>query len=430
MPPSMIAGMPSSAPATMPNATSTMSVASDGRSERADVLHGLGQASRRSDDGEHVAAVDRRGREHRERRPAAREPAQEHAPREIFAGELGEGAAVDGRLGDDDIERLGRNIEERPVVHLHESQPDLVHLRDQLLPSARDGEDVADLHGGRVIRLQDLVAAPHPLDEQARVGRGLLELPDPAPDERRSGLHGVGAILDVPPCGRDRHEPAAHLLLVPPAFLLEVDAHDAGPDLRQEPGGADDADQIRHGEGDRNAVDERGRVGGWQSQASDGVAGGADGRGLGERAGDDAGGGPGVIAEEPADHIGDEEARGRDDRRQDRLLQAVAPQPAEELRAGPEPDREQEQQEEALLDLARHLDAELADQHAGQQGPGDRAEREASQLHFAEQVAHPEDEEERDLGMVPQDADERLDHGRRPTVRQALRPPPVRPGRP
>ena len=169
---------------------------------------------------------------------------------------------------------------------------------------------------------------------------------------------------------------------------------------------------------------------GWQSQAPDGVAGGADGRGLGERAGDDAGGGPGVIAEETADDVGHEEAGGRDDRRQDRLLQAVALQPAEELRARPEPDREQEQQEEALLDLARHLDAELADQHAGQQGPGDRAEREASQLHLAEQVAHPEDEEERDLGMVPQDADERLDHGRPPTVRRASRPPPVRPGRP
>ena len=100
----------------------------------------------------------------------------------------------------------------------------------------------------------DLVAAPDPLDEEPRVRRRLLELPDPAADERRSGLHGVGAILDVPPCGRDRHEPAAHLLLVAPALLLEVDAHDAGRDLREEPGGADDADQIRDGEGDGNVV--------------------------------------------------------------------------------------------------------------------------------------------------------------------------------
>ena len=177
--------------------------------------------------------------------------------------------------------------------------------------------------------------------------------------------------------------PALHLLFVSPAFLLEVDAHEPRRELRQEPGGANHADQVGDGKGDRNAVDHRGGFGVGQAQPRDGVARRADRRRLGERAGDDAGGRAGVVAEEPADHVGDDEARGGDDRRQRRLLQPVALQAAKELRAGPEPDREQEQEEEALLDFARHLHAQLADRHAGQERAGDGAEREAPQLHLA-----------------------------------------------
>ena len=151
-------------------------------------------------------------------------------------------------------------------------------------------------------------------------------------------------------------------------------------------------------------------VGLGQAEPRDGVARRADRRRLGERAGDDARRRAGVVAEEPADDVSDDQPGRRDDRRQRRLLQAVALETAEELRPGPEADREQEEQEERLLDFARHLHAELADGDAGEQRAGDGAEREAPQLQLPEQVAKPEHEEERHLGMLPKDAEQRARH--------------------
>ncbi len=85
------------------------------------------------------------------------------------------------------------------------------------------------------------------------------------------------------------------------------------------------------------------------------------------------------------------------------MRQPVAAQPAKELRAGPEADREQEQQEEALLDVVRAaVIAELADEHAREQRSGHRAELEAAEGDLSEQVAEAENEEERDLGMSMQ----------------------------
>ena len=88
------------------------------------------------------------------------------------------------------------------------------------------------------------------------------------------------------------------LLFVSPAFFLEVDAHDARRELREEPGGADHANQIGDGKGDGNPVGHRGRVGRRQAQPRDGVARRADRRRLGQRAGDDARRGAGIVAEE------------------------------------------------------------------------------------------------------------------------------------
>ena len=74
MPPSMIAGMPISAPATMPNATSTMSVASVAPIRRrrcaARPRRGVAPGPTMR---EHVAAVDRCAGKHGERRPGARD---------------------------------------------------------------------------------------------------------------------------------------------------------------------------------------------------------------------------------------------------------------------------------------------------------------------------------------------------------------------
>ena len=181
---------------------------------------------------------------------------------------------------------------------------------------------------------------------------------------------------------------AAHLLFVTPAFLREVDAHDPRRELREEPGGADHANQIGDGKSDRDAVGHRGRrrrrEGRSRAMASLAVPIVADS--VSDPAMTPAAV-AGIVAEEPADDVGDDEAGRRHDRRQRRLLQAVALQAAEELRSGPEADREQEQQEEALLDFARHLNAQLADGDAGEERAGDGAEREASQLQLSQQVA-------------------------------------------
>jgi hypothetical protein len=90
----------------------------------------------------------------------------------------------------------------------------------------------------------------------------------------------------------------------------------------------------------------------------------------------------GVVAEHPANQVGDDQPSRSDDRRQRRLLEAVASETAEELRPGPEPDRKQEEEEEALLHFARQLNAQLSDEDPGQQRAGDGAQREAPQLHL------------------------------------------------
>ena len=231
----------------------------------------------------------------------------------------------------------------------------------------------------------------------------LFELADRASGHHRARLDGVGSILDVP-----RRGPgvvfATQLLFVAPALLLEVDPHEARGELREKPRRADDAGQVGDREGDRDAVGHRQPVGLGQPEPGDGVARRSDGRGLGERAGDHARRRSRVVAENEADRVGHQQSSGGDDRRQRRLRQSVALEPTEELRPGPKPDREQEQQEEGLLDLPRHLHAELTDHHSGQERAGHGAEREAPQLDLAEQVADPEHEKERDLGMLAQNA--------------------------
>ncbi len=59
---------------------------------------------------------------------------------------------------------------------------------------------------------------------------------------------------------RRRRVRDVHLLFVEPARFLEIDAHNPGRHLRQKPRRADDADEIRDGERDRDVIDERGRV--------------------------------------------------------------------------------------------------------------------------------------------------------------------------
>ena len=178
----------------------------------------------------------------------------------------------------------------------------------------------------------------------------------------------------------------------------------------EEPGRDHDADQVGYGEGDRNAIDHRDGVRVRQTEPRNRIAGRTDRRRLGERAGNESGGGARVIAEQPADRVGDDQPRGRDDDRERRLLQPAAPEAAKKLRSGPEANREQEQQKEGLLDFSRDAQAQLTDGDAGEQRSGHGAEREAPELQLAEDVSDPEDEKKRDLGMLSQRADERFGH--------------------
>ena len=116
-------------------------------------------------------------------------------------------------------------------------------------------------------------------------------------------------------------------------------------------------------------------------------------------AGDDAGSGAGVITKEPADRVGDDQPGGGDDHRERRLLEAAALQAAEELGSGSETDREQEQQKERLFDLSRNLHTKLTDGDTSEQRAGNRTEREAPELDFAQDVPDPKHEKERHLGM-------------------------------
>ncbi|MCU0990696.1 MAG: hypothetical protein MUE63_14230 [Xanthomonadales bacterium] len=223
-----------------------------------------------------------------------------------------------------------------------------------------------------------------------------------APDETRSRIQRVRAQLELP-TGRPRLGRAAlHLLFEPPAFLGQVHAHQHRRQLRQHPGRADHADHVGDGEGDRDAVAERRPLRLGQVEAGDGVHGGADGRRLRQRAGHQAGGGAGVVAEQAGYDPGNRQPGDGHDRRQGRMRQALAPQAAKELRAGPEPDGEQEQQEETLLDRIRQTDAELAHQHAGEQGAGDRTQLERAECDLAEQIAQPEHQEKGDLRVLAQ----------------------------
>ena len=217
-------------------------------------LDGVRDSPGRPDQREDVATMDARGGKDRHRRPGAHDLPQVDAAHRFVSRELSERAAVDLIVGDDDVERLGRDLEKLPVIDFEDAELLLLHAFDEHFPPPRDRQRVARLQDVDVIGLENPIGASDPLDEQTGVACQCFELAQAASDEWRSRLHGIRAVLDVPPCQGRRRRAPAHLLFVPPAFLLEVDAHDPRRELRQEPGGPDDANQIRDGKGDGDAV--------------------------------------------------------------------------------------------------------------------------------------------------------------------------------
>ena len=249
-------------------------------------------------------------------RPGARDPPQEDAAREFLAGEVGERAAVDVGGRHDDVQRFGGNVEQLRVVDLQDAEPLLVHPARRAAravrrpPCGRAAAERSSPSGSMIAIVRGACARR----TGARRRASCFELPHAAVRRAASPAARRTRGTRFPPAGDVGIAPALHLLFVAPALLLEVDAHEPRRELRQEPGRADDADQVGDGEGDRNAVDHRAGVGVGQPEPRDRIARRADRRRLGERAGDDAGGRAGVVAEQPADHVGDDQPGGRDDR--------------------------------------------------------------------------------------------------------------------
>ena len=108
-----------------------------------------------------------------------------------------------------------------------------------------------------------------------------FEITDRAADPFRSDVDGVGSQLEFP-ARRDLARLAAeHALLELRAFVGEVDAHQFRRELREHPRRAGHADQVGHRKRDRDVVGHRGAGGFGRIEPRDRVHRGADRRGFG-----------------------------------------------------------------------------------------------------------------------------------------------------
>ena len=109
------------------------------------------------------------------------------------------------------------------------------------------------------------------------------------------------------------------------------------------PCGAHNTNQVRDGKRNGDAIGHRCPVSSLnEAEPGNRIARGSDGCGFGERARDDAGGSARIVGEKEAHQVSHDESGRRDNRRQRRLLKAVALQTTEELRPCPESYREQD----------------------------------------------------------------------------------------
>src|SRR5262249_42690594 len=163
----------------------------------------LGAADQRED----VAAVDRGIRENgnRGRGCAARDLSQEHATSGWTLGQLGEGLAVDGLVGDVDVDTLDGHVQQLWIVDLLRASSGESH---DDIAGAGEGHHVAlPKHGisGRLLRLAVPAKAQ---DEYARVRHQGLGLSGAEPVHSRVRLHDEGAQHPAMP----RRAGAAHFL--------------------------------------------------------------------------------------------------------------------------------------------------------------------------------------------------------------------------
>ena len=182
-------------------------------------------------------------------------------------------------------------------------------------------------------------------------------------------------------------------------LVPQVDAHQLGSDRRDEPDQRRRSDEVGHGVGDRDIVDERRLVGLGNRQALNRVSGRADHRRFREGAGQQPCGRADVIAEKLRESESDEQARDTEHDRQRHLRKRVRLQAAEKLWADLVSRGEEKEIEKHRLDERRNLDVELPDQHSRQKTADDDAEREAAEPHAADQKADRNREEDGELGV-------------------------------
>ena len=334
-----------------------------------------------------------------------------NTPRETSSPpDVGERPPVDRLVRHYDVHDIAGYVEEFTVVDFTQPAAGRLQYLDENRSPPGDGDDVARLERFHVTGSDNLATAAHLLDEEPCPRHRRLQFGNAAADKTGSRIDGVAAELELASRRRLVDRPALHLLLELAALLGEVDAQQFRRELRQHPRGDRDADQVGDREGDRDVVAERRPVRLREVQTRDGVHGRADGRRFRERPRDKTCRGARIVAKEHGHDPGDHEARRGDDGRERRVGEPIALEAPEELRARPEADREQEQQEEALLDLVRQRDPELPHQHAREQRARHCAELEAAERDLAEQVAEPQHEEERYLRVRLKDCPGSVEH--------------------
>ena len=262
-----------------------------------DAACGVCETARRAHERDHVAALHFGARKSRDRRTGARQPAQVDASNGFFAGEISERAPVDVRTRHHHIQDRRREVEKIPVVHFAQSEILIIDLCNQQLTTACRRQRVTAQYRGRLVGFENLLAASDSLDEEARSFCLLLDFVHAPSDQRRTRLDRVGPIFDVPSrCGFFLLS-ALQFAFEAAALLLEVDAHESWSKLSEKPCSAHDANQVRDGKRDGDAIDHRRLVGGRQAETGNRIARGSDGRGFGQRARDDAGSGARIVGE-------------------------------------------------------------------------------------------------------------------------------------
>ena len=279
-------------------------------------------------------------------------------------GKLLQCLAGNGFVGDQDIDRLDGNVEQRLVL-------DLLGLAEQVddeLAGAGDRDDIAGLQHEVGIGVGNLLAAADTLDQQAAVGHAGFGLRDGPADIGRIRPDDVGAHFPVAP--RRQHVlaagAAAHLGFILGASLRQIDAEQPRPELGQDDRRADGAEDIGDGVTDRNLVGETLGLIGRQAEPHDLVGGNSDRSRDGLRAGIQSRRVAEIEAGELRAQVRNDQAERQHDQGKADLLRPFARQALEELRPDAVADRKQEQQKEDRLHVRRDGDGQLADRHGGQ----------------------------------------------------------------